>query len=117
MSYSNTCFNARELIPRIFIFLLYLRHVHAQRAANKFETLREEFVERLRDNDPRLEWTLEQQREELEEQLDDLEARQKAAFRAFKAIGARAFCTRREEATLWRWQRYTNNLCMNFSVP
>ncbi|KAI0759099.1 hypothetical protein C8Q74DRAFT_283440 [Fomes fomentarius] len=59
------------------MFLLHLRHVHAQRVARRFEAIRIELAEKLKKNDPVLQWTLEQQREEFKQ---DLETRQNAAL-------------------------------------
>lgn len=62
------------------MFLLRLRHVHAQRVARRFEAIRVELAEKSKRNDPVLQWTLEQQREELKQDLEDLETRQNAAL-------------------------------------
>ncbi|TFK47132.1 hypothetical protein OE88DRAFT_816798 [Heliocybe sulcata] len=87
-SYNPPTFDITNINQTIHFatFLLHLRHLHAQRVADRFEEVRPQVIERLKSNDPVLQWTLEQQRCELKQELDDLKRRQEAAFVAVRRL-------------------------------
>ncbi|TRM69156.1 hypothetical protein BD626DRAFT_473105 [Schizophyllum amplum] len=67
-------------------FLLCLRHEHAERVRRRFEEVRLSLVARVKQNDPTLRWTLEQQLDELKNKLDAFEQRQDAALRKVERL-------------------------------